>query len=388
MRVVLNLEQLCSPIPGGIARAAASLARLLPERFPEDAYVGVVARHSDAEIAAMRERFDLPTLPIHSFSLPRPVLYEAWHWLARPGLHSVARRFGAIDVVHSPMLAVPPRHSSAALVVTVHDAATVLFPETFPWRGRAFHRRGLELAAKRADCVLTVSNAARAEILEHTSIAPERIEVVPHAVDPLESTEALQQDVRKRYGLGDDRLVVWVGTMEPRKNLITLVRAFDQVSGVHSDVRLVLIGPTGWGNAGEEIRALAESNGSRIVLAGACSDPDRDALIATASVFAFPSLHEGFGLPVLEAMQLGTAVIASDIPALREVASGAAVHVPATDVERWSTAILDLLNDDDARNALERKGAAIAASRRWDAVAVDTRAVYQRAIESRRSLPN
>ncbi|MGB2756229.1 MAG: glycosyltransferase family 1 protein [Acidimicrobiia bacterium] len=385
MRVVLNLEQLCSPVPGGIARVAAELARLLPERFPEDEYIGVVARHSAAEVSAMRERFGLTDLPIDVLAFPRPVLFEGWHWLGRPGWDRLIARRGRVDVVHSPHAAVPPRAKGAALVVTIHDAATEVFPDAYPLHGRLFHRRGFVMAARRADRVITVSQAAKAEILAHTPIGSDLIEVVRSGVAELRSSAVETSAARARLGLGENPLITWVGTMEPRKNLVTLLDAFAGLVREITNARLVLIGPDGWKGVGEQIRARSAVLGDRVVFAGRCSDAERNALIATSDVFAFPSVHEGFGLPVLEAMQLGTAVLASDIPAIAEVSSGAAQLVSSRDAGAWTTALVTLLRNPDARAALAVRGSQVAAARRWAEVADDTHAVYERAIERARS---
>ncbi len=362
---------------------ASSLARLLPERFPNDRYVGMVARHSDEAVAAMREQFHLHDLEVVTSQFPRPLLYEGWHWIGMPRFQKVARYLGGIDLVYSPNLAVPPRPKGAALVITAHDAAPVLFPETYPLHGRLFHRRGYALANARADRVITVSNAAREELISHTPIRPEQIEVVPHAVEELESSTTAQEHIRNELHLGTDPVVVWVGTVEPRKNLEMLLRAWSDVIEALPAARLVLIGPTGWGASAGAISKLAPQLGDHLVVAGRRSDEDRNALIAGADLLVMPSIHEGFGLPVLEAMQLGTAVLASDIPALREAAAGAAVHVPPHDVEGWSSEILALLRDPSRREQLVAAGKAVATSRSWEQVADETHAVFERAVSAR-----
>src|SRR3954465_4803957 len=158
VRVAINLEQLLFRPPGGVGRYTARLATLLPTLFPDDEYRGFVALHRR-----------LPPLPIQTsgLPLPRPVLYGAWHTFRWP-------RVRGFDLVHAPSVAVPPpRHS--ALVVTVHDAAPLLFPDTFTRRGRRFHAQGLAAAARRADLVITVSQSAARELTEHTAIDPKNV---------------------------------------------------------------------------------------------------------------------------------------------------------------------------------------------------------------------
>ncbi|MBA2326335.1 MAG: glycosyltransferase, partial [Actinobacteria bacterium] len=181
MRVALNLEQLLQTPPGGVGRYTAELARLLPgleTGDPDDAIelAPFVARHGADQVAAALRDFGLAGLDPVALPLPRPVLYDAWHVLGAPGLGAVRRRRGALDVVHAPSVAVPPR-GRYRLVVTVHDAAPLVHPETYPRRGRWFHRRGIAAAARRADLVITVSRAAADEIDEHTDISPDRVRV-------------------------------------------------------------------------------------------------------------------------------------------------------------------------------------------------------------------
>src|SRR5680860_917419 len=214
MRVAFNLEQLLQTPPGGVGRYTAELARLLPRLDggdPDDAVelVPFVARHRADDVSAALRSFGLEGLEPVALPLPRPVLYDAWHLVGRPGLGGVARRRGELDVVHAPSVAVPPR-GRYRLVVTVHDAAPLLFPETYPWRGRWFHRRGIAAAARRADLVITVSQAAAGEIEEHTDIPSERVRVVPNGVD---LTEASDDDVvaaRAAFDLGERPYVLWV----------------------------------------------------------------------------------------------------------------------------------------------------------------------------------
>ncbi|HMF82363.1 MAG TPA: glycosyltransferase, partial [Acidimicrobiia bacterium] len=221
MRVALNLEQLLQPAPGGIGRYTAELARLLPAlpSGDDDAIelVPFVARHRREEIEARFHEFDLDGVDPVVLRLPRPLLYDAWHVFRRPRLVR-PRRLHTVDVVHAPSVAVPPK-SNASLVVTAHDAAPILFPATYPRRGRRFHAQGLAAAAKRADLVITVSNAAADELVTHTAIPRQRIRVVPNGVDLEIAGDDAVDAVRREYELGETPYVFWVGSLEPRKNV-------------------------------------------------------------------------------------------------------------------------------------------------------------------------
>jgi glycosyltransferase involved in cell wall biosynthesis len=380
MRVALNVEQLLHRPPGGIGRYTAELARLLPASHDEGEpfdVVPFVARHSRAKIERAMGMFGLHDADPVRLLLPRPLLYDTWNLLGFPPLGLLHRSLRDIDLVHAPSLAVPP-HSGVPLVVTVHDAAAIVFPETYPRRGRWFHHRGSITAARRADVVIAPTMAAAEEISSRTPISRDRIRVIPHGVTQLPVGEGVVAATRATVGVGDVPFVLWVGTLEPRKNLPVLVDAF-RILAEETDLphRLVIVGPSGWLDTESEIRGPAEALGERIHFTGPLRADRLLALYRGADLFAFPSLHEGFGLPVLEAMAQSTAVLCADIPVLREVGGDAARFVTANDPEAWATSIAELLRDDEARAALARAGRVRAASFTWERCVNRTRAVYR-----------
>jgi glycosyltransferase involved in cell wall biosynthesis len=387
MRVALNLEQLLQPAPGGIGRYTAELARLLPALPSGDGeditLVPFVARHRRDEIESRLGEFGLDGVDPVVLRLPRPLLYDGWHLFRRPRLVR-PRRLNTVDVVHAPSVAVPPK-SSAPLVVTAHDAAPILFPETYPRRGRRFHAQGLAAAAKRADLVITVSHAAADELASHTAIRRELIRVVPNGVDLEIAGDDAVDAVRRQYELGNTPYVFWVGSLEPRKNVGLLVDAFARWAS-HTDLPhlLVLAGPAGWVEDQASVLAPARRLGDRVRTIGRVGDPALSALYRGADLFAFPSRHEGFGIPVLEAMAQETPVLAADIAALREVASGAAVLRSPDDPEAWVAALDNLLHDDAEQSRLSKAGRERAQGYSWTRCAEETRAVYREAISWRR----
>jgi len=359
VRVAVNAEQLLYRSPGGVGRYTAQLLTVLPRLFPDDEVVPFTARHAHGRVgAAFSEAGVDPETARRAVALPlpRPLLYQGWlevGWPPLPGLRGA-------DLVHAPSVAVPPR-PRVPLVVTVHDAGVELFPDSYPARGRRFHRQGLAAAARRADLVLTVSAAAAEEIARHSSIPSDRLRVVPNGVDPLTIEPARRHQILAARGLADRPFVLWVGSLEPRKGVGTLVSAMarlrrrDGVAGVDTP-QLVLVGYPGWLSDDLIESADRAGLGPSLHQLGLVDEEELWALYAGASVFAFPSRHEGFGLPVLEAMSQGTPVVAADIPALREVAGGAARLVPPGDVGRWADALADLLGDETQRRQLGAAG--------------------------------
>jgi glycosyltransferase involved in cell wall biosynthesis len=366
LRVAVNAEQLLYRSPGGIGRYTAQLLTVLPAFEPECEMVPVTARHPRSEVeqaltavgagAAAGRAVILP--------LPRPVLYESWVRLGAPPLRVPA------DLVHAPSVAVPPR-GRRPLVVSVHDAASERFPETFPPRGRRWHRAGLLAAARRADAVITGSQAAAGEIAHYGHIPEAKIEVVPYCVEP-------PPEAGRPAGLPEGPYVLWIGSREPRKGLGTLVAAMARLATRNLDVATVVAGYEGWLGDGLVEPADVDTLGPKLVQLGQVSDEQLWALYRGATVFAFPSRHEGFGLPIIEAMSQGTAVVASDIEAVREVAGGAAVLVPPDQPDAWAEAIGALLSDEDRRRQLGAEGRARASRFTPEAMAAGTLAVYRR----------
>ncbi len=386
MRVALNLEQLLQPAPGGIGRYTAELARLLPTLSAGDggdvvALLPFVARHSRSRVHAALLEHGIGDLDPVVLPLPRPLLYDAWHLLRRPRLDHMRRLTGA-DLVHAPSVAVPPR-SRVPLVVTAHDAAPLVFPDSYPRRGRRFHAQGLAAAAERADLVITVSKAAAEEIAEYTEIPRERLRVVPNGVVLDVATDAEVAKARGEHGIEDAPYVFWLGSLEPRKNVGLLVDAFARWAETSSQPhRLVLGGPAGWVEDAASVLAPARGLGDRVRTVGRIGDATARALYRGADLFAFPSRHEGFGIPVLEAMAQSTPVMAADIPPLREVAANAAVFLPPDDLDAWADALGRLLLDDAERARLGAAGRDRAQHYSWKRCAEATRAVYREALGS------
>ncbi|MGH9077006.1 MAG: glycosyltransferase family 4 protein [Acidimicrobiales bacterium] len=389
MRVAVNVEQLLHASPGGIGRYTEKLVGTLGAMYPEDQIVPFSARHRRADLD--RTPLGVKGVDIVPLALPRPVLYDSWRLLGWPAVQLGRRALGHLDVVHAPSLAVPPA-GPAALVVTVHDAAPALFPESFSRRGLRFHAHGMA-AARQAELVIAVSEAAADEIVAHGQIDRGRVRVVPHGVEPLAVTAERRRDVLGRCGLAGQPYVLWVGSLEPRKGVGTLVSAMARMTGSAGGPRsqrprLVLAGYRGWLSDGIIDAGDRAALGEHLVQLGPVGEEDLWALYAGAAVFALPSRHEGFGLPALEAMSQGVAVVCSDIPALRQLVGQSACLVAPGDVGAWADALGGLLGDPAARARLGVAGQVRSKLFTWEATASATRQIYEEArVMARARLP-
>ncbi|MGH2684041.1 MAG: glycosyltransferase family 4 protein, partial [Actinomycetota bacterium] len=297
-RVAMTLEQCWHRVPGGTAVAALAVARAIRDGHHDVDLVGVAGRHAQPPPPPYT-----PTIPYEQLALRSPWLYEAWHYARRP---AVERATGPVDVVHATTLAIPP--TRAALVVTIHDLAFLHQPDHFTRHGLRFFGRGLALARRHADLVLCSSQAT----LDDCSVngfAADRLRLAPLGVDAVPADPERAEAMRRRHG----RYVLWSGTIEPRKNLPRLLAAFEQLAPAHPDLRLVLAGPAGWH---EDLG----TPGPRVTTVGFVPDDELRALYAGAAVYCYPSLLEGFGLPVLEAMVQGTPVVTASGTSTAELA--------------------------------------------------------------------
>ena len=377
MRVGVNVEQLLLPSPGGVGRYSAQLAMLLATEAPADEVVPFTAHHREAlvrqRLAAAGVQGEPVVLP-----LPRALLYEAWVRAGVPPLGS-SRRLRGLDLVHAPSAAVPPTGGSP-LVVTLHDAAPARWPDAFTPRGRRWHQLAWAAARRRADAVITVSQAAADELVELAGIPEQRLRVVHNAVVPPAVDPAAGAALLRASGVAGRPVVLWVGSLEPRKGVDTLVQAMVRLPPGRDGRRpavLVLAGYPGWLSEGLLPASARRAMGPDLVELGPLTDGALWSLYGSATVFAFPSRHEGFGLPPLEAMSQGAPVVASDLPATREILGDAAVLVPAGDPDAWADALGQLVADEGARLRLGAAGRERAARFDGSRMVQATRAVYR-----------
>jgi glycosyltransferase involved in cell wall biosynthesis len=359
--VAVTVEQCWHRVPGGTATSTLGTLRALVERGDVD-LVGVAARHGAPPPDAFRLPIEVEHLP-----LPRPLLYEAWHALRQP---SIERATGPVDVVHATAVAVPP--SKAPLVMTIHDLAFFADPTQPTKHGLRFFTRGTELARRHAQLVLVPSEATAAECREHGFDA-DRIRLVPWGVDAAPVSDAAVEQTRQARRL-ERPYVLFVGTMEPRKNLRGLIEAMVLLAG--REIDLVLVGPEGWNEDVSALLGRLDGSGIGVHALGFLPPDELPPLFAGCAAFCFPSLREGFGMPVLEAMAHGAPVVTSSGTATAEVAGDDALLVDPEDHEAIAKALARILDDPALADDLRARGRDRAATFTWQRTAALTAAAY------------
>jgi glycosyltransferase involved in cell wall biosynthesis len=369
----IGIDTAVTPGPHtGVGRQLFGLLSALPQADPESEYWLYTDHRRPLPVEA--PNFRPYFVPVGAQSRLRNHLFTA---LALPLL---AARHG-LDVLHIPNT-MPLVYRRRPTVVTIFDLTEFALPQRVYGAGRHGYRRLVNrLAAHTADVVITTSANTKRDIVHYLGMAPGKVRVIYPGVDhdrfrPRVIGPARRAELAQRYGL-PDRYLLHTGKIQPRKNLARVVRAFHQVRHAHPDVHLVLAGPRGWmdrdvGLAIEEL-GLAEA----IHFTGLVTEEDLPELYNVAEMLVFPSLYEGFGFPLVEAMACGTPVVTAATSSLGEIAADAALTVDPTSVEEIAAAIAACLRDGDLRQALRQKGLALAGRFTWPRCAAETVACYR-----------
>lgn len=361
VRVALVVEQMWQPVPGGSGRYIVEVASRLGAAGARA--LGIAAAHGRDEPSPASVGL---TIPVVNSRLPRRLLYAAWDRAGAPGVDRLtAGPSGEADAVHATTWAIPP--TSKPLAVTVHDVAFVRDPAHFTRHGNAYFRRALDKTRRRAGAIIVPSRATADDCVA-AGLDAARITVIPHGLTHTPASADQVRAFQEAHSLTRP-YVLWVGTREPRKNLPTLLAAYEQMRG--TDLDLVLVGPAGWGTDPTDAPLPPE----RVHVLGRLDDADLACAYAGARVFTFPSIWEGFGLPVLEAMAHGTPVVTSADTCMAEITgSDAGLLVPATDASALAEALEAAAGSEHDR--LAAAGIERARDYTWEASAAAHAAIY------------
>ena len=360
----------------GVSRYIEALLRELPRVAPHDELV--VFTGPDA---ARDERAFDPKIEWRHSGLPtgKPLVRVVWEQTMGP----LATRRARVDVMHFPVnvVSLPP---GAPQVVTVHDLAFHHFPEQYPAAKQRYLRLMTRLSVSRARRVIAVSEATRQDIIRLYGLPAERIVTVPNGIgsemQPLPPDEVAE--FRREQGLPEDFLL-FLGTLQPRKNLETLLRAYATITN-DVDWPLIVAGGTGWqyDRIFQLVRQLELVERVRFV--GYVAGTQLPLWYNAATLFVYPSLYEGFGLPVLEAMACGTPVIAANTSSLPEVAGDAGLLVDPRSVRGLASTMLMVARDGELRQQLGQRGRERAREFSWTRTAELTVEVYRQALRGSR----
>jgi glycosyltransferase involved in cell wall biosynthesis len=359
--------------------------------------VGYYTEHLLRHIIEEGRQHEVMVLSNRAVDLARPlparvqVHGAAWRTPRLVWMHTMAPRILRRlqpDVVHFTNGMVPMA-STVPTVVTIHDMSLTLYPKYHPPRRVMLNRPFVDLAARRADAIITVSHSAKRDIVRHYGLADDRVHVVTEAAAPefhrIRDVAALET-VRQRYGLAD-RFVLYVGSIEPRKNLRLLLEAFAlRARRAEFPHKLVCVGPYGW--LSRDIEDLIEKLGIEhlVQFTGYVPFADLPAIYNIAEMVAFPSIYEGFGLPVIEAMACGTPVITGRVAALLEVGGEAIEQIEHLHAELLGDAMVRLAQDRERRHHLSELGVVRASRYSWQRAARETLAVYEHAASAGRGV--
>ena len=356
-------------LKSGIGHYTLELAVALAQNHPE---------HSFKLIAPVAVEFEVAFPPNLEFvEVPVNALRRRWWTLGLP-LHI---RQSKLTLFHGTNYNIP-LWRRCPTVVTVHDLSLLLHPETHREDLVQRARRRLPTMTRIAAHVITDSESVKQEIRNHLGVPAERITAVPLA--PRRTFSAMPAN-EARHALAslniEDKFILFVGTVEPRKNLITLMRAFDELLR-NTDLRpqLVIAGQKGW--LTDELYRYVEESAVKghVLFTGYVSDAELRALYSLCQVAVYPSVYEGFGLPPLEAMACGAPVITSRIPVIEETSAGASVMIDPLDVKELTTALVELLTTDTKREELRKLGLERASQYTWERTARMTFEVYQKVL--------
>jgi len=357
----------------GLGRYAESLARALIAADP-GRYALFYNRERGVEPLA-----GLGHLPTRTVALG----YKPWRmlvWLGQLAHAGFDRLFPNARLFHATEHLLLPLHSIPT-VLTVHDLIFSHLPKHHKPLNRWYLNLTMPLYCRRADGIIVVSENTRRDLIAAYDLPPEKVTVVYEAADPRFCPQPPEtvSPICGRYGL-PERYLLFVGTIEPRKNLTRLVKAFEIIYPEGLTDGLVIVGRRGW--LYDDLFALLERSPVRdaVIFPGYVPDGDLPAIYTGAQALVFPSIYEGVGLPVLEAMACGTPVVCSNASSIPEVGGDAVLYFDPVDVDMMAEAILQVLRDAALRGAMRERGLAQAARFSWERAAQETRAVYERII--------
>ena len=369
MRIGVDARSLSEPI-AGIGRYTLSLLELM---VLDKSHEWVLYSHRPI----LHGQWGMQNVTVRALSFPKWVrgLYVPWSQFILP----LWVKQDSIDLFWSPAHRLP-RHlpKSIASVVTIHDLVWRHAPETMKSFGRFLDAKFMPEAIRIADQVIAVSESTERDLVSEVPEAKGKVNVV------YEATSLDFVDFSKKFDKVDGEYILFVGTLEPRKNLARLIEAYSMLSeSLRDKYSLVIVGGKGWG--GVNLSNVIESSNvaSNVKVLGYLQDNELKLLYHNAILFTMPSLYEGFGLPLLEAMSAGVPILTSNVSSMPEIAKESALYIDPYSVESIGTGITNMLMNDKLRESMSKYGLARAKQFSWDSASKETINVFYKAISSR-----
>jgi glycosyltransferase involved in cell wall biosynthesis len=295
-------------------------------------------------------------------------------------------RKNPIDIYHTQYITPWFVPRSIKIITTIHDISFNFFPQFIKFSDLFFLKILIPVSLKRADKIVAVSQFTKDEIIKFYKINPEKIECVYNSIgdeflNPPTGGEISEEQLKKvknKYNL-PEKFILYIGTLQPRKNIPQLIEAFARIKNKLGDFKLVICGNKKAHNFDKKIENSVNINnlGNDVIFLGFIDEKDKKAVYKLAHVFAFPSLYEGFGIPVLEAMSQNVPVLASDIPSLKEIAGEGALYFDVASVDDFSKKLYSISIDSDLREKLAKTGKARVSFFSWENSAQKTLAIYK-----------
>jgi glycosyltransferase involved in cell wall biosynthesis len=328
-----------------------------------------------------------PDIKVAHRGIPNRMLNIAFKAIGQPKLDNLMRDADlpeSIDIIFEPNINIAPISKKAKIVATFHDLSFEKYGNFFSARQKFWHNFVNPAAlANRADAIIAVSESTKRDIIETYGIEQDKIKVIYSGIAPVSriSREASSiLEIRKKYHL-PEKYILYLGTIEPRKNIIGLIKAFELFNTKYqipnTKYQLMIAGSKGWLYKDIFSAARRSSAKNDIIFTDFIEDEDKKYLYGAASLFVYPSFYEGFGFPPLEAMAAGTPVITSDCSSLPEVAGGAAIMVNPYNIGQLARAIKEVLANDELQKKMIKKGYEQAEKFSWEKCARETLAVFE-----------
>ena len=371
MKILLDAFPLNAP-KSGVGYYTYHLLNALGKKYQEDDFIYFYGRRFSDVIIERPAPVDAATRKTLKafFRDPYKITQPIKEFIFKRGAKKINP-----DIYHETNYVLLPY--SGKQVVTVFDMSIKRFPETHPAGRVKFFNEYFDKRISFADHIFSISEFTKKELVEIMGIAPEKITVTPLA-QPENFTAPLPDEIQKFKAEKNlpENFFLYLGNIEPRKNLITIIRAFKKFTENNHEIKLILAGEQTWlsEKITDEIKKLNLENS--VFLPGYVDENDLPLWYASALAFLYPSKYEGFGLPVIEAMAAGAPVVTSNVSSLPEVAGNAAILLPPDDIDGWASAMKNLSENQEARNKLICSGFNRAQNFSWEKCAEITHSIY------------